>query len=255
MVLIDSQSVEPDQQQAAVARFYDVIALNYDSAYQSPFYQAENAVVFSLLKKLLAPDAVVLDLGCGTGLLLEGCCLSAQQYVGLDLSAAMLAQAQAKFPAHTFLQGDMRDLSFFPPGAFDVIVSLFGGLSHVAAQATVLQECYRVLAPGGILFLMNHGPAYEKHQSYVLDQIKAERIPFFFEAARQMRAMTAMAGFQHIRVQGMSTTIEKFPVASPRLLQKLLSLEMQTVGRLFPDSGYHQMVFAQKPGELAGDRL
>lgn len=62
-----------------------------------------------------------LDVACGTGLItqhLRG------EVVGLDQSGAMLAQARARVPGATFVQGDALDLPF-PDRAFGRLFSSF----------------------------------------------------------------------------------------------------------------------------------
>ncbi len=81
----------------ASAAYYDGIATGYDRLYRDVLSQGENAWVRRRLRALVGAGDHVLDLGCGTGLgfeLLDG--VSAD-YVGYDISPAMVAVARRKF--------------------------------------------------------------------------------------------------------------------------------------------------------------
>lgn len=53
-----------------------------------------------LTSRYVAPGCKVLDLGCGTGLLLELLALQPEDYLGIDPSEKMLEELQRKFPEH-----------------------------------------------------------------------------------------------------------------------------------------------------------
>jgi SAM-dependent methyltransferase len=112
--------------------------------------------------RLLAPELArvpsggrlrVLDLGCGPGdltpLLLTEPRL---EVVGLDLSAAALAQFQARLGGNlptrlSLTRASVYELPF-PDGAFDVVVSF--GYASAASYEGAEREVARVLRPGGV---------------------------------------------------------------------------------------------------------
>ena len=53
-----------------------------------------------LTSRYMAPGCKVLDLGCGTGLLLELLALQPEDYLGIDPSGKMLEELKRKFPEH-----------------------------------------------------------------------------------------------------------------------------------------------------------
>jgi SAM-dependent methyltransferase len=74
------------------------------------------------LKFLIPEGARVLELGCGGGDFLAA--LRPSFGVGVDFSAAMIAQARASHPDLVFLVGDIEDAAFMKtlPGPFDYIL-------------------------------------------------------------------------------------------------------------------------------------
>jgi ubiquinone/menaquinone biosynthesis C-methylase UbiE len=112
-------------QQKQVRDAYDKLAEHYDDAYCTAKDIAENLLVRGHLRRHL-DNRHVIDLGCGTGLLLELHKVEPGQYVGLDLSPGMLERARRKFPEHEFRCADMEDEWPVVAGAADSVVSLFG---------------------------------------------------------------------------------------------------------------------------------
>ena len=106
----------------------------------------------------LAPaqeDALALDLGCGTGVMLDTLAARYRRLVGLDLSAEMLEGYDGSgLPpgrAVRLVRGDMTTLPF-ASGRFDVVVCR-SALHHMDDEVGVLREMARVLAPGGSVVL------------------------------------------------------------------------------------------------------
>jgi ubiquinone/menaquinone biosynthesis C-methylase UbiE len=106
----------------------------------------------------LAPareGALALDLGCGTGVMLDTLATRYRRIVGLDLSVEMLEGYDAsRIPAERAVRlvlGDMTTLPF-ATGRFDVVVCR-SALHHMDDEVAVLKEMGRVLAPAGSLVL------------------------------------------------------------------------------------------------------
>ena len=97
----------------------------------------------------------LLDLGTGTGLLARMAAARGASSLGIDHSAGMLAQAQARADqdgvgARTeFVAMDAEALDFADE-AFDVTASLFV-LRHLPNPLAAAREMYRTLKPGGRL--------------------------------------------------------------------------------------------------------
>jgi len=98
----------------------------------------------------------VLDVGCGTGVLLRllaGRLADCQELVGIDAAAGMIGVAQtlADDPRLGFSTGVAEHLPY-PDGHFDLVVTTTS-FDHWKDQNAGLRECARVIVPGGHLVL------------------------------------------------------------------------------------------------------
>jgi SAM-dependent methyltransferase len=93
-----------------------------------------------------ASESHLLDIGCGTGLILQRLAKLATRAEGVDLSPEMLSFARKK--RLSVCEGDACSLPFGPE-TFDVVVS-FKTLAHVPDLSRALAEMSRVLRPNGI---------------------------------------------------------------------------------------------------------
>jgi ubiquinone/menaquinone biosynthesis C-methylase UbiE len=79
----------------------------------------------------------------------------------LDLSEIQLERDRLAANHHGFMitthQGDMRDLSIFPDGSFDIVWQVYS-LNFVPSVQPVFREVRRVLKPGGLYFLQFANP-------------------------------------------------------------------------------------------------
>jgi len=97
----------------------------------------------------------VLEVGCGTGLVLEPLAAMASKAVGLDVSAGMLRKAADR--NLDVVQASATDIPF-PDHSFDCVVS-FKVLAHIERIREAVGECARVTRPGGHMVL----EFYNKH--------------------------------------------------------------------------------------------
>jgi ubiquinone/menaquinone biosynthesis C-methylase UbiE/DNA-binding transcriptional ArsR family regulator len=190
-------------------------------------YFAQNAADWDALRSLHAPDDAIenamlnaikgrridtmLDLGTGTGRLLELFAPHYQSAVGIDMSREMLAVARAKLEnAHitkaTIRQGDVSA----PPverGRFD-LVTIHQVLHYLDEPQVVINEAARALRAGGTLLVVD----FASHDlEYLRDKHAHQRLGFSEE---QMNAWLQEAGLEFERVELFSTNETAGPDAS-----------------------------------------
>ena len=107
------------------------------------------------------PVEALLDLGTGTGRMLELFGPGIERGLGLDLSLDMLALARARLDRAgmrhcTVRQGDIYDLAL-PKNSFDLVI-VHQVLHFLDDGARAIREAARVLRPGGRLLVVDFAP-------------------------------------------------------------------------------------------------
>ncbi|MEO6447221.1 MAG: metalloregulator ArsR/SmtB family transcription factor [Gemmatimonadaceae bacterium] len=116
-------------------------------------------VDLSLAFALLDRDAVVGDLGCGTGHFSARLAPHVRRVVAVDASAEMLHAARERLAHHTNVELHLGELEQLPiPDASLDLATLSLVLHYVATPARAIAEAYRVLRPGGRLVIMDMMP-------------------------------------------------------------------------------------------------
>lgn len=165
------------------------------------------------LLRLLPADGVgeLLDIGTGTGRMLEVLGPRAQRAVGIDQSREMLAIARTKLEGaglrHCHVrQADMYQLPF-PSGSFDAAV-LHQVLHFAESPADLLAEAGRVLKPGGLLLIVDFAP----HQ---LEALRAEhahrRLGFTDEEVSGWCHLAGLDGRPVVHLPGDPLTVSIWP--------------------------------------------
>lgn len=97
-------------------------------------------------------ECTVLDLGCGTGTLLQLAEVDASKWTGVDLREEAIEAARSRFPGALFIQAS-ADATPFDDGSFDIVVTqvLFSSLPSSNLESAVAREIQRLLRPGGWL--------------------------------------------------------------------------------------------------------
>ena len=107
----------------------------------------------------LPPGGLVLDAGCGPGLVSAALLAAGFRVVGVDLSREMIERARkrcAPFGTRaSFSQVSVFDPAVDPLGPFDAALSRYV-LHHVVDPAAFLARQVELLRPGGVLVVNDH---------------------------------------------------------------------------------------------------
>lgn len=131
-------------------------------------YFTEHMRDAAIAKANIAPDAVVADVGTGTGFVAAGLASRAGRVYGFDVSAAMLEVARCNLAA--FSNVELHEtLGDHLPLAEAVLDGVFANmyLHHAPEPPAAIKEMVRVLKPGGRLCITDldtHDHSWQREQ-------------------------------------------------------------------------------------------
>lgn len=143
---------EDTREADAVAEAYSARATEYATLFGAVDVAAP-ADLHLISRFARVTDGPLLDAGCGPGHWTEHLRTGGRTVLGLDASPGMLAEARERFPGATFQQGTLDQL---PVGSAELGgVLAWYSLIHLRPERLEagLNECARVLRPGGVLLL------------------------------------------------------------------------------------------------------
>ena len=154
----------------------------------------------------------VLDVGCGAGTDLVRFARGGARVTGVDVSSSAIALARENF-AQQKLDADLREIDGerlpFPDASFDVVFA-HGVVQYAANDRAVVEECRRVLKPGGEAVFQVYNRI-----SWLNALSKLMKVGLEHEDAPVLRKYSAsefrslLTGFREVRV-----VEERFPVES-----------------------------------------
>ena len=140
---------------ASAAQWFESHADEWDAI--RSLHVAENEVEAAMLAVLGdAPVARMIDIGTGTGRMLELFAGQAKAALGIDRSSEMLRLARAKLSEAGLVHAELRqaDLYALPLGDGDADLAVLHHVLHFAQQpGAAIAEAARVLGPGGRLLI------------------------------------------------------------------------------------------------------
>ncbi len=158
------REVQPD-----AIREYGAIRFRSDYHYSLFEYYRSAKILSQLEGSSIGTAASVLDAGCGGGGVAVSFAEESKFAVGLDIvdrftDAGVRLAKEHGVANVSFVQGDGISLPF-QDAYFDVVLS-HSVIEHVESPETYLSECFRVLRPGGVLFLSTP-PYYSSSGSHL----------------------------------------------------------------------------------------
>lgn len=124
--------------------YYDEFSGWYERERQQPYHRMLDDLEVSLVERY-GTGGDVLEVGCGTGLILDRVTSFARSAVGIDLSGGMLAKAHGRGLAVA-----QASATALPVASESVDVAYsFKVLAHIPDIKTAMAEMARVVRPGG----------------------------------------------------------------------------------------------------------
>ena len=137
---------------------YDLWSARYDNQPDNLMLLLDGEIFGNLLNKIPARNAVIVDIGCGTGRhwkrILEN---NPKSLTGYDVSEGMLQKLRKKFPAAITYKPVGNLLPQLETGSCDVIVSTLT-IAHIENLQEALHEWNRILRKGGHMIITDFHP-------------------------------------------------------------------------------------------------
>jgi SAM-dependent methyltransferase len=211
---IDHLAAIRAERTAAAERFFAAHAHEWDAL--RSLHAADEAVEAAMHKLLPAPLGRVVDLGTGTGRMLE--LFGGHGAIGLDRSPEMLRLARVKLDGRgvELRQGEVTALPLDNAAADTVIVHQV--LHYLADPATAIAEAARILAPGGRLLIADF--AAHDHEE-LRDTAAHARLGFDDAQIAGWLAESGLTLDATETLQGGTLTVKLWRAAKPAQTRKL----------------------------------
>lgn len=178
------------------------------------WFRGRNKIIIWALKKYFFSVATLLEVGCGTGFVIQAIGRSNPhlKLYGSELFSEGLHFAKLRSPTVKFMQLDARALPF--RDSFDVI-GCFDVLEHIDEDELVLEEFYRTCRQGIILTVPQHQFLWS-----AMDEVACHKRRY---SAIELKRKVEKAGFKVIR----QTSFISFLLPLMMLTRKKLKTEEQ----------------------------
>jgi ubiquinone/menaquinone biosynthesis C-methylase UbiE len=115
----------------------------------------------------------ILDVGVGGGRTTPFLTDISKEYVGIDYSPQMIERSRKRHPDVDLRVCDVRDLSQFRDGEFDLIFFSFNGIDYIdhSDRITALNEIRRVLSDEGTFAFSSHNRASTARSAWSLKHL------------------------------------------------------------------------------------
>lgn len=214
-----------DARSRAAAAYFEGAAAEWDSVRRLHLPDSD---IESRMRALIGDKSVgvFVDLGTGTGRMLEIFSDRYEQGLGFDLSREMLAVARANLERAGVSNAQVRQGDIFSlpleNGSAD-LVCLHQVLHYLAEPGAAVRECARLLRPGGRLLISDFAP----HELEFLREEHAHRRLGFSD--EEVGAWRRAAGLDHVACETLSPqsrdekklTVKIWVLAAPEAVRKL----------------------------------
>lgn len=175
--------------------FFDLLAPRWDEGID----EEELKKIGKILNEIEIKEGYILDCGCGTGILypfLQRKIRGKSLIIGMDISHRMLLNAKGKNPCGKWVEGDSQFMPFVS-SLFSTVIFL-NAFPHFPEKKAVLKESFRILKPGGKLYIA-HTNTREEVNSFHKNHgglIAEDLIP----DDKEILSMLIEANFKNIKI-------------------------------------------------------
>jgi len=188
---------------------YDDVAATYDQRYARQAYDGVARALLDFIGD--TGNVAALEIGCGTGHWLQFLAAHVASAVGVDRSWGMLQRARTAAPAALLVHATAERLPL-SDAQFDRAFCV-NALHHFTDPAGFMQECRRVLRPGGAVLTIGLDPHSGEDQWWIYDYFPGTRAADRerYRSTKAIREMLLAAGF----VSARSEVVQHLPASRP----------------------------------------
>lgn len=194
MIRTDHRPVTQD----AVRREYRVLAASYDRMWER---YIRDSTALALADFPTSPALRVLDIGCGTGVLLRRAldADASRTAIGVDITVNMLRHASQRLPNTVPLVCASGDAVPLRAASVDLVVST-SALHYMHDPIEMLREAHRLLAPGGTVIVSDWCRDYWTMRALdrVLRWVDAAHVATL--SGEMLVQIMREVGFEHVRL-------------------------------------------------------
>lgn len=216
-------------------KYHTALAEVYDR--DQPHFLTENIMrVDAILADLATKTGgnSLLDLGCGTGFVINIAKKYFKKIVGVDITPAMLNRVDTENGQIKLYEANTNNLSFLESNSFDVCTG-YSFLHHLADFEPTINEAFRCLRPGGF-FYSDQDP--NSHYWALIDSIKGyENLPVYIQ--REVRFV--IDSFEE-SITGKNLSIEDVNMAEYHDISKG-GIDVDALSNLFQKIGFTSVDF------------
>jgi ubiquinone/menaquinone biosynthesis C-methylase UbiE len=234
-----------------VQSHYDDIADVYDQRYdhRDRGRQYYDHIAQAVMNQI-GTGGELLDIGCGTGLFIRRYIQHGGSVTGIDISSGMIKRATSIFPQVQFLVGTAEYLPF-EDNSFDSISSLLA-FSYLTRPNQTLEDCLRILRPGGRLAMCTLGknvftsslPAiFVLGEKMRIKRVGVGKFTEHYYTAAEMYDLMEAAGFTDINI--FRCSFAHFTFADP--LFSIAKKVEPFIEEKIPYLAYNLIASGQKP--------